>query len=70
MFLLIILGHNSEVPSFALDWAKTSYRIASGGKDLKILIWDLDDYQGKMQAGYMYHSKRELNSIGNKYYSK
>ncbi|KRX07074.1 WD40-repeat-containing domain [Pseudocohnilembus persalinus] len=61
---ICLTGHNSNTPSFALEWAQSSYRIASGGKDLKILIWDLEEYQNKMQPSYMYQSKRELNSIG------
>jgi hypothetical protein len=39
-----LIGHTTKAPSFALSWAKNCYRIASGGKDLAILIWDIDNY--------------------------
>lgn len=39
-----LIGHLTKSPSFALDWAKNSYRIGSGSKDTNVLIWDIDDY--------------------------
>ena len=39
-----LYGHSDKSASFALDWAKNTYRVGSGGRDMNILIWDLDDY--------------------------
>lgn len=59
-----MIGHNTNEASFALDWSKTSYRVASGSKDLRVLIWDIEDYQQKLTSNYILNSKRELSSIG------
>ncbi|EGR27180.1 WD repeat protein [Ichthyophthirius multifiliis] len=59
-----LIGHSTKSPSFALSWAKNSYRIASGGKDLAILIWDIENYQTRLSNNYLLN-KRELNHIGN-----
>jgi WD domain, G-beta repeat. len=46
-----------------LDWAKTHSRIASGGKDQKVLIWDIEDYQTSLSSNLILFNKRELNAI-------
>ena len=57
---LILVGHKVQGSSFALDWAKTSNRIASGAGDGKLLIWDLEDINLINNFGT---NKRELTSI-------
>lgn len=59
-----LCGPSGEGTSFALEWAKTSYRIASGTKDYSILIWDFEDNVSRMTNGIILGStKRELASI-------
>lgn len=61
----ITLSGHTDVTSFGLDWAKTSHRVASGGRDTKVLIWDLEDYQSKLSTHYILGGKRELNFLSN-----
>lgn len=61
----ITLSGHTDLTSFALDWAKTSHRVASGGRDTKVLIWDLEDYQSKLSTHYILGGKRELNFLSN-----
>ena len=56
------MGHTDIAP-YALDWAKTHSRIASGGKDNKVLIWDIEDYQSSVPSNLLLFNKRELNAI-------
>ena len=58
------MGHTDIAP-YALDWAKTQNRIASGGKDSKVLIWDIEDYQSSVPSNLLLFNKRELNAIHN-----
>ena len=48
---------------YALDWAKTHNRIASGGRDMRILVWDIEDYQTSLSSNIMLLNKRELNGM-------
>ena len=57
-----MVGH-ANLSSFALDWAKNSHRVASGGRDGKVLIWDLEDYESKLSTSIGINGNRELNSI-------
>jgi len=59
---LRLVGH-SDIAPYALDWAKTHSRIASGGKDNKVLIWDIEDYQSSVPSNLLLYNKRELNAI-------
>ena len=40
---LILIGH-SDIACYALDWHKSKPIVASGGKDKKILLWNLETY--------------------------
>lgn len=42
---LILKGH-TDIACYALDWHKTQPIVASGGRDNKILLWNLDEYFG------------------------
>lgn len=57
-----LVGH-TDVASYALDWAKTHNRIASGGRDAKVLIWDIEDYQSNIPSNLLLFNKRELNAL-------
>ena len=54
-------GHVGPAP-YALEWANNNSRIASGGSDNKVLIWDIEDYQTSMSTNLLMN-KRELNAI-------
>jgi histone-binding protein RBBP4 len=58
------VGH-TEIAPYALDWAKTHNRIASGGRDKTVLIWDIEDYQTNLSSNTILFNKRELNAINN-----
>eukprot|EP01017_Pseudomicrothorax_dubius_P010766 TRINITY_DN13890_c0_g1_i1.p1 TRINITY_DN13890_c0_g1~~TRINITY_DN13890_c0_g1_i1.p1 ORF type:complete len:270 (-),score=32.75 TRINITY_DN13890_c0_g1_i1:357-1166(-) len=58
---LILQGHKDSAP-YALDWNKVAEMVASGGKDTKVLLWELDDYQTSLGANYL-NNRRELMSI-------
>ena len=47
---------------YALEWANNNNRIASGGRDRRVLVWDVEDYQTSMST-HMLMNKRELNAI-------
>lgn len=55
------MGHQ-DVASYALEWANNNNRIASGGRDCKVLVWDIEDYKTSMST-HMLMNKRELNAI-------
>lgn len=57
-----LCGHTAGSSSIALDWS-TDSRLASGGKDAKILLWDISDYQTRLSTSSIFTSKRELTSI-------
>eukprot|EP00828_Plagiopyla_frontata_P048904 TRINITY_DN9548_c0_g1_i1.p2 TRINITY_DN9548_c0_g1~~TRINITY_DN9548_c0_g1_i1.p2 ORF type:complete len:381 (-),score=61.22 TRINITY_DN9548_c0_g1_i1:11-1153(-) len=59
---LTLVGHEQS-SVFALDWSQVGYRIISGGKDNKVLMWDIEDYQAKLAFSSFQTGKRELNSI-------
>jgi len=61
-FLIRLVGHTDIAP-YALEWSKTQNRIASGGKDTKVLIWDIEDYQSTVPSNLLLFNKRELNAI-------
>lgn len=42
---LILKGH-LDFACYALDWHKTQPIVASGGKDKRILLWNLENYFG------------------------
>ena len=56
-----LTGHQGMAP-YALEWANNNSRIASGGSDNKVLIWDIEDYQTSMSTQLLMN-KRELNAI-------
>lgn len=49
---LLLKGHTDDA-GYALDWHKTEPIVASGGKDKKILLWNLDDYFVVKNKGYV-----------------
>ena len=59
-----LAGHTDIAP-YALDWSKTHNRVASGGRDAKVLIWDIEDYQSNLPYNLLLYNKRELNAINN-----
>ncbi|KAM3137044.1 hypothetical protein pb186bvf_010772 [Paramecium bursaria] len=59
-----LIGHQ-QLPSQGcngLDWFGEQ-KICSGGRDQRILIWDIGDYQTKLSTSTLFQNKRELNNI-------
>ena len=40
---LILEGHE-QVAAYALDWSNQHPKVASGGEDKQIMIWNISDY--------------------------
>ncbi|CAD8125436.1 unnamed protein product [Paramecium sonneborni] len=59
---IYLMGHSQQGHSTALDWSQ-EYKLGSGGKDCKILLWDINDYQTRLSTSSIFTSKRELSNI-------
>ena len=64
---LILEGHE-EVADYALAWSSVAPILASGGKDKKILLWDIEKFlvnrgiigQGQNNGNVQVHQEEEL----------
>lgn len=63
--MLSLQGHK-DIAQYALDWNKSAESVASGGKDMRVLVWELDDYQTSLSTKLILNNRRELNSINNR----